>query len=56
MTDSLNSNNKDIFLDKIPLKRFGSTKDIANIAAFLCSDMSNYITGQNINIDGGITI
>ena len=56
MTESLNSVNQNIFLDKIPLKKYGSTKDIAYITAFLCSDLSNYITGQNINIDGGITI
>ena len=54
--ENLNLDNKNNFLENIPLKKYGSAKDIAYITAFLCSDLSNYITGQNINIDGGITI
>ena len=38
----------------IPLDRIGSVDDIAQVAAFLCSDQSAYITGQIINVDGGI--
>lgn len=38
----------------IPLKRGGSPKDIANACVFLASDLSSYITGQTINVDGGM--
>lgn len=38
----------------IPLKRGGSTEDIANACVFLGSDLSNYITGQVLNVDGGM--
>ena len=36
------------------LKRIGKPEEVANVVAFLCSDLSSYITGQTINIDGGI--
>ena len=42
------------WLDKIPLRRGGTVEDIANVALFLASDMSNYITGQVIQVDGGM--
>jgi len=38
----------------IPLKRGGSPEDIANACVFLGSDLSNYITGQVMNVDGGM--
>jgi 3-oxoacyl-[acyl-carrier protein] reductase len=38
----------------IPLKRGGSPKDIANACVFLASDLSSYITGQTLNVDGGM--
>lgn len=38
----------------IPLGHFGDPSDIANIAAFLCSDRAKFITGQAINVDGGM--
>lgn len=40
--------------DGIPLKRGGTPEDIANTCVFLASDLSNYITGQVINVDGGM--
>ena len=40
--------------DSIPLKRGGTAKDIANACVFLASDMSSYITGQVLRIDGGM--
>ncbi len=40
--------------DAIPLKRGGSPEDIANACVFLASDMSTYITGQTLNVDGGM--
>ena len=42
-------------LKQIPLKRFGSTKDIANAALFLSSECSSYTTGINFVVDGGLT-
>lgn len=44
------------FLDKIPLGRFGSAEEIANVALFLSSDMSSYITGQVISTCGGLNM
>lgn len=46
----------DDFLKKIPLARFGKADEIANIALFLASDMSSYITGQVISACGGLNI
>lgn len=46
----------DEFLKKIPLGRFGSTEEIANVTLFLASDMSTYITGQVISACGGLNI
>lgn len=40
--------------DAIPLKRGGTPEDVANACVFLASDLSNYITGQVINVDGGM--
>jgi 3-oxoacyl-[acyl-carrier protein] reductase len=40
--------------DAIPLKRGGSPEDVANLCLFLGSDLSTYITGQTINVDGGM--
>lgn len=42
-------------LDRIPLRRFGKPRDIADAIVWLCSDQSQFITGQAINIDGGMT-
>ena len=38
----------------IPLKRGGTPEDIANVCVFLGSDMSAYVTGQTLNVDGGM--
>ena len=54
MTKKLDENSKNNFLSKIPLKRFGTPQDISNIVCFLASNLSDYITGQIINVDGGI--
>ena len=44
------------FVEEIPLMRIGRPEDVANAVYFLCSDESNYITGQIISVDGGIVI
>ncbi len=54
MTDKLNSSNKDAYLSKIPMSRFGKPQDIANLVYFLSSDDSSYITGQNFHVNGGM--
>ncbi len=41
------------FVDKVPLRRAGSTQDVAGAVAFLCSSDADYITGQTLNVDGG---
>ena len=56
MTDVLKDEVKDSMLSAIPMKKFGTPEDIANLVVFLCSDMSNYITGQVINVDGGMVM
>lgn len=56
MTQVLSDQVKTTILDQIPLKHFGSTKDIANTAAFLASDDAGYITGQVISVDGGMAM
>lgn len=54
MTEVLKDEIKEDILKQIPLKRFGTTEDVANVVKFLTSDDSSYITGQVINIDGGM--
>jgi 3-oxoacyl-[acyl-carrier protein] reductase len=44
------------FLDKIPLGRFGSSEEIANVTLFLASDLSSYVTGQVISTCGGLNM
>ncbi len=44
------------WLAKIPLKRTGTPEDVANACLFLASDLSSYITGQVLTVDGGMTI
>jgi len=54
MTENLSNEQKDTFLKDISLNRFGKTEDVANLVCFLSSDFANYITGEIINIDGGL--
>ncbi len=46
----------DKYRSGIPLGRFGTTEDIANVTLFLASDMSSYITGQVVSVCGGLNI
>ena len=54
MTDSLTEDQRNAYLSKIPMSRFGKPQDIANLVFFLASDESKYITGQNIHVNGGM--
>ena len=54
MTDVLKDNIKEEIAKTIPLRRMGTTEDVANVVKFLASEDSSYITGQVINIDGGM--
>ena len=54
MTDVLSEDIKSKMMEQIPVKRFGTVKDIANTAVFLASDESSYITGQTIHVNGGM--
>ena len=56
MTQELSDKNKDIFLSNIPLNKFGDPQDVSNLVCFLASNKSNYITGQSINVDGGLVM
>ena len=54
MTDKLSEEQKQAIMSAIPLSRMGSAKDIADITLFLASDSASYITGENINVNGGL--
>ncbi len=54
MTDKLTDDVKKSYLDAIPMKKFGTAEDVANVVAFLASDSSAYVTGQVLQIDGGL--
>ena len=54
MTDKLSGSVTEDWINNIPLKRSGSPVDVANVCIFLASDLSSYITGQVINVDGGL--
>lgn len=56
MTDVLPEEVRKKYLDNIPLGRFGTAEDVANVVAFLASDDSSYVTGQVIDIDGGLVM
>lgn len=54
MTGKLDEKTVEEWRKAIPLKRGGSPEDVANACVFLASDMSTYITGQTLNVDGGM--
>ena len=54
MTDKLDEKTVQSWRDGIPLKRGGSPEDVANACVFLASDLSAYVTGQVLNVDGGM--
>lgn len=56
MTDVLDEKTKENILQAIPLNTLGAVEDIANMAYFLASDQAKYVTGQVINVDGGMVM
>ena len=56
MTKELSDAQIDYALQQIPLQRFGTAEEVAALVAYLLSDAANYITGQELSIDGGMYI
>ncbi len=56
MTDAMTENAQNDIIKSIPMGRIGTPDDVANLALFLASDLSGYITGEVIKIDGGLYI
>ena len=54
MTDKIVEEHKELLKSRISLNKFGDPKDVANTVAFLCSNMSDYITGETIHVNGGM--
>jgi 3-oxoacyl-[acyl-carrier protein] reductase len=54
MTSSLKEEHKKILLNNIPMGKMGAGDDIANAVVFLASDLSNYITGETLHVNGGM--
>lgn len=56
MTKNLNDKQRELLSQNIPMKRMGKPEDIARVVGFLCSPDADYITGQVIAVDGGMTM
>jgi len=56
MTNKLPEDIKQKMMDQIPLKRFGSVDNVSDVVLFLASDLSSYVTGEVIKIDGGLVM
>ncbi len=56
MTEVLSDKVKEAILAQIPMKKCAEPEDIANVVSFLCSDKASYVTGQVINVDGGMVM
>ena len=54
MTNKIDENYKEILKSKIALDRFGEPKDISKYSSFFCSNLSDYITGETIHVNGGM--
>ncbi len=56
MMDAIPEDKKKAYLEAIPMKRYGSAEDVANVVAMLCTDAFAYMTGQVIVLDGGLSL
>ena len=56
MTDKLNDKQKDAIMGAIPMKKMGTSEDIAHAVAYLASDLAGYITGQTLHVNGGMAM
>ena len=56
MTDKLTDEQRDAMLAQIAMKRYGEPEEVASVVSFLCSEDSSYITGQIIEISGGLSM
>ena len=54
MTEKINDEFKKLLISKIPSGELGKPEDVANCAAFLASELSDYITGETIHVNGGM--
>ena len=54
MTDKIKEDFKKILIEKIPSGNLGSAEDVSNCVAFLASDISKYIYGETIHVNGGM--
>ena len=56
MTDKLTDEQKNAILSQIAMKRYGTADEVANVVAFLCGEESSYVTGQIVEISGGLSM
>ncbi|MFI5265244.1 MAG: SDR family oxidoreductase, partial [Candidatus Levyibacteriota bacterium] len=56
MTDALTEAQKEMLLKQIPMGRWGQPEEVANVAVFLASSASDYMTGQVLTVDGGMVM
>ncbi len=54
MTDKISDEHTELLKSRISLNKFGNPEDVANTIAFLSSDLSDYITGETIHVNGGM--
>ena len=54
MTDALTEEQRNKMLELVSMKRYGNPEEVASVISFLCSDNASYVTGQTIEISGGL--